>query len=83
MAVERPLAHESDVAVAFALGQLSQMPPSKRPTGLLAALAVELGDRRLFDTLLSTMGDDVREALKLAIGLDYSRAARPPRPGAR
>jgi hypothetical protein len=70
----RPLQTETTIALGFALGMLSQMPPSKRAPGLLAGVADELGVRGQLPGLLASMGSHVSHSLSMAIHLDRAQA---------
>lgn len=77
----RPMEHQTVAVVAFGLGSISQMPPSKRQPGALAILAEELDARGVLPDLLAALADGPRDALIMAIALDKSRMRRGGRAG--
>ena len=74
----RPLAHEPLARLAFGFGRATSLPPSKRPAGLLAAIADELYFRGVIDDLYAPMDTDLSEAIRTAVELDRVRARRAP-----
>ena len=72
----RPLQPQTTASIAFGLGMASQMPPSKRPDGLLCGLADELSARGVLTDLVAALGADLAGSLALAIELDRGRSRR-------